>query len=92
MRELNTKGQIDFLDYQSAIKDLKNWQDGDEESFYSYLFSLFQIAEPNEFERLSNAFPIEAKAYTDWDTAEDPDIFIETILLFRQHNISNEIH
>lgn len=85
MRELNGRGQIEFTDYQAAMRDLQLWQDGDETSFYSNLYALFQMAEPFEFERLSFAFPIEAKAYHDWDNAEDPESLIETILTFEQH-------
>ncbi|HMX99885.1 MAG TPA: hypothetical protein PK473_03220 [Nitrosomonas sp.] len=85
MRELNSRGQIEFTDYQDAIKDLQRWQDGDEVSFYSFLFELFQMAEPYQYERLTFAFPVEAKAYADWDNAEDPETFIETILAFQQH-------
>ena len=85
MRELNSRGQIEFTDYQDAIRDLQTWQDGDEVSFYSHLYNLFSMSDPYQYERLSFAFPVEGKAYHDWDNAEEPETFVETILAFQQH-------
>lgn len=62
-----------------AVKKLYKWQYGfrDETDFTIHLFSSFQRANEEEFKKLAESFPTEAKAYRLWNTASDPVEFFK---------------
>jgi hypothetical protein len=60
-----------------AIEKLYRWQYGqrDPQDFTFQLFTLLQMANPEEFSKLEMAYPCEAEAYRLWYAASDPVTF-----------------
>lgn len=54
-----------------AVKRLYAWQYGDCTSFSSKLFSLMQKADSINTLRLTTAFPVHYKAFSEWRTSGD---------------------
>lgn len=65
---------------EQAIQKLYFWQYGtrDPNDFIFQLFTLFQMATPEDFEKLAVSYPDEAKAYKLWYQASDPVEFFKT--------------
>jgi hypothetical protein len=59
---------------EEAIRKLYQWQYGirDPKDFTFQLFTLLQMANPEEFAKLASAYPDEAKAYRLWYESRDP--------------------
>lgn len=65
--------------YQKAVQDLQYWQEG-QDFFTCQLYSLMQKADVSNFAKLASAFPVEAKAFSDWYYSDEPMEFFEQIL------------
>jgi len=64
---------------EAAIQKLYQWQYGirDQNDFTFQLFTLLQMANPQEFSRLASSYPDEAKAYELWYQSSDPVEFFK---------------
>ena len=63
-----------------AIQKLYEWQyrQRNPEDFSFQLFTLMQVANPDEFARLALSYPAESEAYKLWYSSPDPIEFFKT--------------
>jgi hypothetical protein len=68
-----------------AIQKLYQWQYGvrDPSDFTYQLFTLLQVANPEEFAKLAQTYPDEARAFRLWYESKDPVEF------FKAHGVWN---
>jgi|GEM_PF-3546807 len=57
------------MTYERAVQELYFWQQGTGGGFQSSLFELFKKADVGNRRKLSMAFPMQAEALEDWESA-----------------------
>jgi hypothetical protein len=64
---------------EEAIQKLYSWQYGfrDSNDFSFQLYTLMQLASPEEFDKLAQSYPDEARAYRLWYESPDPVEFFK---------------
>lgn len=67
------------IEYKAAVQNLVYWQQG-QSFFTAKLFELMAKADVKNFAKLAMAYPAEAKAFSDWYHASNPEKFFEEVL------------
>jgi hypothetical protein len=67
------------MTYEEAVRDLVHWRSG-HDFFTCKLYDLMTKADPRNFAKLSEAFPTEALAFSNWLKCSDEEKFFSKIL------------